>query len=458
MVTCASGTTSPAERLKQQACAAIDNHRADIIALGEDIRHHPEMGFKEHRTAGLVVDAFKQMGIAHQDGLAITGVKGRLKGAKSIAAVAYVSELDSVLVRDHPDADPATGAAHACGHNAQIANLVGVAYGLVEGAVMPALDGDVVLMAAPAEEYVELEYRLQLRASGQIEFLSGKQELLRIGAFDDVQMMLATHQGSRKEPGVISVGGDCNGCVAKQVRYYGKASHAGGAPHDGINALQAAHISLAAINAIRETFKDSDHIRVHPILTKGGDLVNVVPADVRLEMYVRGASPEAILKASQAVDRCLRAGALAVGARVEITTLSGYMPKMPAQNLQDVYKKNAVTLLGKDAWFDSQFGGGSTDIGDVSQVMPAIEAVSVGYTGTGHGADFTVSDPELAYIVPAKLAVMTIIDLLADYAALAREICDSYKPAMTLEQYLAFARSLNKQICEDYRISDQPSG
>ena len=94
----------------------------------------------------------------------------------------------------------------------------------------------------------------------------------------------------------------------------------------GINALYAAQIALAAINALRETFRDEDTIRVHPIITHGGSQVNVIPGEVRLETYVRGRSVEAILDANKKVDRAFRAGALALGAKVEIETLPGYMP------------------------------------------------------------------------------------------------------------------------------------
>ncbi|MHB9033435.1 MAG: amidohydrolase [Anaerolineae bacterium] len=439
--------------LKAQVCAAIDQRRSDIITLGEDIRAHPELGFKEFRTAGLVSEWFKRLGIPQQTGLAVTGVKGWLAGRAKLVAVAYVGELDSILVRDHPEADPVTGAAHACGHNAQIANLLGVACGLAESGVMASLDGVVALMAAPAEEYVELEYRLGLKNEGKIEFLSGKQELLRIGAFSDIDLMLATHTGSRNEPGVISGGGPSNGCVAKLVRYTGRAAHAGGAPWDGVNALQAAQVALAAINAVRETFKDSDHIRVHPIITRGGDLVNVVPADVRMEMYVRGATNEAIQQFSVKIDRCLQAGALALGAEVQIETLAGYLPKALSQPLNELYKTNTLELLGASAWFESEFSAGSTDIGDVSQVIPAIEAVSIGAAGAGHSAEFHIQNPEVAYIVPAKIAAMTIIDLLANEAALARSVISAYQPAMTLTRYLDFMRSLNQHSDYDYRAA-----
>jgi amidohydrolase len=441
---------STADELKQRACAAIDAHRDVIIALGEKIRVHPELGFKEFKTAAWVAESLTQLGVTPQIDLAITGVKGKLLGKNPQACVAYVGELDSILVSNHPEADPVTGAAHACGHNAQIANLVGVAYGLVEGHVMADLDGDVVLLAAPAEEYVELEYRLALKAEGKLEFLGGKQELLRLGAFDDVQILLATHQTSRKEPGLITNGGPSNGCLAKQIRFLGRSAHAGGAPHEGINALKAAQLALTAIDTNRETFQDKDHIRVHPIITKGGELVNVVPADVRLETYVRGASTEAMIAANQVVDRCLEAGAMALGAKVQINTRAGYLPKIIDCTLGDLYRLNAIALLGETAWFESEFSGGSTDIGDVSHVMPALEAACVGCTGTGHGADFRISDYDLAYIIPAKVAVMTIIDLLCNDADQARSILAAYKPAMTLSQYLCFIRSLNNQTTGNF--------
>ncbi|MHB1296706.1 MAG: amidohydrolase [Anaerolineae bacterium] len=433
------------QELKERVCCAIDAQRDEIIALGEDIRVHPELGFKEFRTAEIVQEHLTRLGIDHQDGIAITGVKGVLRGGGSALTVAYMGELDSVLVRDHPDADPATGAAHACGHNAQIANLIALAYGLVESGVMPYLGGSVALMAVPAEEYVEIEYRLGLQAAGRLEFLGGKPEMIRLGAFDDIQIAMMTHQSSHEKKGLLSVAGASNGCVVKQVCYEGRAAHAGGAPHEGINALKAATLALQAIDANRETFRDEDHIRVHPIITKGGDLVNVVPAEVRLETYVRGGTVEAILAAAQKVDRCLRAGALAMGATVHTRTIPGYLPRIEHPALAQVYHENAVALVGEDGWWEQGFGAGSTDMGDVSHIMPAIEANANGCRGIGHGADFTTGDPETAYILPAKAAAMTLVDLLADGAARGLQVLESCPPAMSREEYLAFARGLARQ-------------
>lgn len=430
------------EELKERVCRAIDAHRDEIVALGEDIRVHPELGYKEHRTAALVEQHFTGLGLKPTTGLAITGSKTVFKGRSEGPTVAYLSELDSVLVKDHPDADPETGAAHACGHNAQIANLVALAYGFAESGVMDELDGNLALMSVPAEEYVEVAYRLGLRNEGKIEFLGGKPEMIQLGAFDDVDLCLATHQSSAGEGSLFSVGGPSNGCVVKQIRYTGKAAHAGGSPHAGINALKAAMLGLQAIDANRETFKDSDHIRVHPIITKGGELVNVIPADVRMETYVRGATVPAILEAAAKVDRSLKAGALAMGAKVRIETLPGYLPKLVSDELVEVYKRNVITLVGEDGWSAPERGFGSTDIGDLSHIMPAIEATARGCAGTAHGADYRVVDEDMAYMAPARAAAMTIIDLLIDGATQARSVIEAYHPPMTKESYLSFMRNL----------------
>jgi amidohydrolase len=422
--------------LKERLYQAVDARREAVIALGEDVLRHPELGFKERRTAGLVADLFAKLRIPTETGVAVTGVIGRLAGRGEGPTIAYMAEMDSVVVHGHPHASPQTGAAHACGHHAQIANLTGLAYGLMESGVMAHLDGNVLLMAVPAEEFVEIGYRLQLREKGIIRYLGGKQELIRLGALDDVDIVLATHQGARAEGGAFSAGGACNGCVVKRVRYRGKAAHAGGAPHEGINALAAATVALHAIDANRETFRDEDHIRVHPIMTHGGELVNVIPSDTRLEMYVRGATIGAIAAAAKRVDRSLVAGALAIGAEVVIETIAGYQPRHVSAELERVYRQQAESLVGEDGWWNSGFGAGSTDLGDVSQIMPVLEGIANGCRGTGHGADFVVHDADLAYVMPAKASGATIVELLANGAARAREVIESYKPAMTRQDYL----------------------
>jgi amidohydrolase len=361
--------------------------------------------------------------------------------------VAVLGELDSLAVSDHPHADPTTGAAHACGHNAQIAMMLGVAAGLVDAGIAPHLAGDAVFFAVPAEEYVEIEYRAALAKQGKVEFLGGKPELIRLGEFDDVQLAMMTHTSSNREDGVIGMGESNNGCIVKLIRYTGKAAHAGGSPHRGINALNAATLALQAIHANRETFRDQDTVRVHPIITKGGEIVNVVPADVRMETFVRGRTVEAIQEANAKVDRALKAGALAVGAHVTIQTIPGYLPLRNEPVLGRVFLENARALVGAENVKEIGHRTGSTDMGDITHVMPAVHPYAGGAEGTGHGNDYRIVDPEHAILNPAKAMAMTVLDLLAGGAA--PKVLAEAKPRFTKDEYLAFQRQLNQTTVFD---------
>ena len=353
--------------------------------------------------------------------MAITGIVAPRKGRKSNIRVAVMGELDAVVAPGHRCADPKTGAAHSCGHNCMCAGLVGVGYAFAGTGIMEELSGDVVLMAVPAEEYVEIEYRNELKKAGKIWFLGGKQEFVKLGVFDDIDIMIMQHTSTFDGTGVKGVcGGTGNGFMGKLVRYIGKEAHAGGAPHLGINALNAAQIGLMAVNANRETFQDKDHIRVHPIITKGGDLVNVVPADVRIETYVRGANVPAILDASAKVNRAFKAGADAVGAKCEITELPGYMPVVTDKNLVEIMTGNLVELFGAEH----------------VNTNPTLQADIGGAEGDFHSERFEIADKETAYLGAAKALVMTVIDLLADGAVLGEKVKAEFKPQMTKEQYL----------------------
>src|SRR5439155_797625 len=218
--------------------------------LGERIRKHPELGFKEVKTARLVEETFAGLGLNPKAGLALTGVRAEAPGRGGDGPTfALLGELDGLVVAGHPEGDPTTGAAHACG-----------------------------------------------------------------------------------------------------------------APHLGVNALYAAQVGLTAVNAIRETFRDEDTIRVHPIITHGGSQVNVIPGEVRLETYVRGRTVDAILNAQKKVDRAFKAGALALGAKVEIETLPGYMPMACDPGMARHYEANAAKLVGAEHYRQIGHRTGSTDM------------------------------------------------------------------------------------------------
>ncbi len=432
--------------LKARACAAIDAQRDTIVGIAKEIAGHPETGYREVKTAQRVARAFRDLGLSPREGLALTGVRADLSAGSDGPTICVMGELDALGVPDNPQADPITGAVHACGHNAQIASMLGAGIGLLASGVLAELAGKVVLFAVPAEEYVEIEYRLDLKKQGKIEFLGGKAELVRLGLLDDVDMAMMVHVSANAADGRVGLKSTNNGLVAKFVRFLGKAAHAGGAPQNGINALNAASLALSAIHYQRETFKDEDHIRVHPILTRGGETVNIVPRIATMETFVRGASIPPILDANMKVDRALRGAAMAIGAGVEITTLPGYLPLAPNEAMVAMYGRNAEKLVDPgDINPDLGSRGGSTDMGDISHIMPAIHPYAGGARGAGHGSDYEIVDYETAAIVPAKAMVMTLIDLMANGAAAGRQVLAETTPAMTKQGYLELLRGLESE-------------
>ena len=430
--------------VKRAVCEAIDRQSEKIVTVGETIRKSPELGFKEFKTAKLVEETMREIGLSPKSGLAITGVRAEARGKSEGPSFALLGELDGLVVAGHPVADPQTGAAHACGHNAQVAGMLGAAMGLLGAKAFEHLAGRVVFFAVPAEEYGDVAWRVEQARAGKLEFLGGKPELLRLGHFDDVDMAMMIHLTPQKEYRRAGVAASNNGCIVKTVRYIGRASHAGGAPHLGINALYAAQIGLSAINAIRETFRDEDSIRVHPIITHGGSQVNVIPGEVRIETYVRGKSVEAILDANVRVDRALKAGALALGAQVEIETLPGYLPLFNHDEMSKYFVANASAQFGPDNVTQMGHRSGSTDMGDISHIMPTLHPYMSGASGSGHGADYRITDPKLAYVENAKQLALMAVDMLWDGAKVAKGIIAEFKPRLSKDAYLAFQRGINK--------------
>ncbi len=439
-----SGTSK--DELRRRVYEAIDRRAEEIVGLGERIASHAEMGFKEVKTARLVRETLQGLGLEARAGLAMTGVRADARGRGGEGPTfALIGELDGLRVTGHPKADPETGAAHACGHNAQVAGMLGAAMGLLDAKAFDHLAGCIVFFAVPAEEGGDIEWRQGQIQAGALEFPCGKQELIRLGHFDDVDLAMMIHTNWRREDGKAGVPASNNGRVGKTARFIGRASHAGGAPHLGINALYAAQVALAGINAVRETFRDEDSIRVHPILTHGGSQVNVIPGEARLEMYVRGKSAEGVADASARVDRALRAGALALGAQVEIETLPGPMPLLCDPTMAKLFETAARELVGDEHYRNIPHRSGSTDMGDLSQIMPILHPYMGGATGAGHSAEFRIVDKQLGYIQPAKALASMAIDLLADGGTGAREVIKTAKPPMTREGYLVYQRGIARR-------------
>lgn len=419
--------------IKQKVCKAIAAHRADIEAIANAILAEPELGFKEVKTAKKVQDALAKLGLEFTTEHGLTGVKARMKGRTSKRTIAMLAELDAIVCRNHKNADPVTGAAHCCGHNIQIANMIAVAYGLRE--VMDELDGDVVLFAVPAEEYVEIDWRNAQRDANRLKYLGGKQQLIAEGAFDDIDMAMQMHVAAGSE---FNLGASSNGFIGKLIEYHGRPAHAAFAPEEGINALNAAMMGVMGVNAIRETFRDQDHVRFHPIINAGGDLVNVIPDYVKMESYVRASNIEAMARYNKAVDRALKAGGDALGAKCEIQNLPGYLPLRPDQAFRDLLRENAVDLFGENQVTLGEHSAGSTDMGDVSHLMPVVHPWVGCVNGVLHGADYALRDGEVAYTKTPQVLALTIVDLLANGAEKAEAICQAFKPQLDRDSYVKF--------------------
>lgn len=431
------------EEVKQRVCDAIVAGQDRLRMLASAIMDEPELGYKEHKTSQKVQDMFTELGIPFTTGHAITGVKGRLQGGKSKKTVAMIGELDAIVCHRHPKADPLTGAAHCCGHNVQIANLFAVAMGLQAEGVMEALGGDVVLFAVPAEEMIEVDYRNTLREKGTIKYLGGKQQLIYEGAFDDIHMAMQMHVETADTPtGEMNLGSTSNGFVAKLIEYHGKIAHAAAAPHEGINALNAALMGVMGVHAIRETFKESDYFRFHPIINQGGTLVNCVPDYVQVESYVRASNVQAIVDGNQRVNRALKAGGDAVGATCVIHDLPGYLPMQDNPDMNQLLRSNSEPLFGTENVRQRVHMTASTDMGDVSHLMPVIHPWVGCIEGVLHSAEYNITVPDVAYIKTAQALAMTIVDLLYDEAQVAEEILENFEAPLTKETYIELLDSI----------------
>ncbi|WP_295235839.1 amidohydrolase [Veillonella sp.] len=431
--------------VKERVCRAIEAAMPRLMDIAETIMAAPELGYKEEKTTALVQQLFTELNIPFTTGHALTGVKGRLKGKSDAYRVAMIGELDAIICPKHPRADATTGAAHCCGHNVQIANMLAVAIGLQAEGVLAELNGEVVVFAVPAEEYVEIDYRNTLREAGKIRYLGGKQQLIYEGAFDDIDMAMQMHvETATTATGEMGLGSTSNGFIGKLITYQGKAAHAAAAPHEGVNALQAAMLGVMGVNAIRDTFKESDYFRFHPIINSGGSLVNVVPDYVTMESYVRASNVAGMIEANKKVNRALKAGADAVGATCEINDLPGYMPMRNDVTMNQFLKENSIPLFGETNVIQGAHMAGSTDMGDVAHIIPVIHPWVGCIEGVLHGANYKISIPEVAFTKTAQALAMTIVDLLYGEAEGAQQVKANYEPVFTKEEYIRLMDSISE--------------
>lgn len=424
----------------QELKNAVEKHSKLILDAERYIWKHPETGFKEYETSAYMERIFTDLGYKLDKPNDITGFVTTLDTGKEGPTVLILGELDSIICPEHPECNKETGAVHSCGHNAQCAALVGIAAALKEAGILDKFCGKIRLCAVPAEELLEIEYRAKLREKGIIRFFGGKPEYLARGYFDDVDLAFMVHTSNS-----YSVRAGSVGCIAKKITYKGKASHAGGSPWNGINALYAANCGLNAVNAIRETFHEKDIIRVHPIITKGGAMVNAIPGETTLESYIRGESFEAMVRENKKVNRAFIGAALSLGANIDVTDYAGYAPLKNSEDLMMIAKEAAENIIPEEEFsYSNAIGSGSTDMGDLSYVIPVVHPYAGGNRGTSHGSDYYIADPVKACVKSAQMQLAMLYLLLKDNAKRANEIVANYKAPYTIKEYLDFMESLNQ--------------
>ena len=420
--------------------SAVDKHRQLILDAERYIWKNPETGYKEFKTSKYLSERFESLGYKLTYAEGITGFYTVIDTGREGPEILIMGELDSIICPSHPESDPVTGAVHSCGHNAQSAALLGVAAALSEEGMLDSLCGRIRLCAVPAEELLEIEYRQKLKAEGKIKYLGGKSEFLSRGYFDGVDIAFMVHTSDG-----FSTGSDHIGCIAKSITYKGKAAHAGGAPQNGINALYAASCGLNAANSLRETFRENDLIRFHPIITHGGDMVNAIPETATIESYVRGKSFEGIVRENKKINRALIGAALSLGANIEIVDIPGYSPLINCRDMK-IIAKEAAKLADPDIDLavDNPWSTGSTDMGDLCHIMPVVHPYAGGAVGNGHGNDYYISDPVAACVTCAKWQVAMLFILLENEGERAKKIISDFKPKFaSVREFLDYQDSLN---------------
>ena len=376
---------STVDELKQHVIDEIETQKAELIAIADAIHANPEIAFEEYDAAELLSTTLEESGFAVERGVGglQTAFVATLQGARDGPTVAFLAEYDAL---------PELG--HACGHN-----LIGTAAlgaGLAMKTVMPGLEGAVQVIGTPAEE----------RGGGKV-ILAGA------GVFDRVDAAMMVHPSNHNMTRRTSLTSH-----KVIVEFVGKPAHAAASPDEGINALDAVIQTFNGVNAMRQHLRDD--ARIHGIITHGGRATNIVPDYAAAQFGIRAADVAYATQVIAKVRACAEAGALATGARLDFTQQDyNYANMMPNSVLADLMDAN-MAVLGIQVRLPSpKERMGSSDMGNVSQVVPALHPyISIGSEDiVGHTAEFreAAASPEghNGMIQAAKFLAMTAIDLLA---------------------------------------------
>lgn len=374
---------------KAEARRAVDTIAPDLIALSDWMFEHPELGLQEVQAAERLTALLERHGAAVERGIAglPTAFRATMPGSSGRPTVAIIAEYDAL-----PDVG------HGCGHNIIATAATGA--GIALGKLGENLPGTAVVLGCPAEE-------------SAVPNAGGKIYLLDAGYFDDVDAAIMIHPLTETRIGSSS------SLVAYglEFEFFGKPAHAAAAPHEGINALDAVIQTFNGVSALRQHLKPD--VRVHGVITHGGGAPNVIPPYAAARFRVRAAHPADAWDVVQKVVRCAEAGALAAGARLEWKQyIRPYLNMVPNHTIGSAFAGNLRSLGLSPAVTLARDGSGSTDFGNVSHKVPAVEAYlricgpEAGWHSKEVARATTTSEGHAAILDGAKGLAMTAIDLL----------------------------------------------
>lgn len=374
---------------------AIDELGLEMFDIATKMYDEPELGHREVKSSQFLQGFLTRHGVAVEAPVAgmDTAFRGAVKGKADDPVVALMAEFDAL---------PEIG--HGCGHNIIGTAACGAAAALATlGADMP---GEALVLGSPAEE-------------GGVENAGGKVLMVRDGLFKRVAAAIMIHPSSSNMVVTSS-----NGREALEISFQGKPAHAAGAPHEGINALEACIQMFNGINSLRQHVKPD--VRIHGIITKGGVAPNIVPEFAQARVYVRAGERRYLAEVVDKVKRCAEGAALATGAKVTFRNFANtYEPMRTNHIVAEIMAAN-YRELGLRIEGSERGGAGSTDMGNVSQVVPSVHAYLAicGREVAGHSrefADATVAEGGRAgLLASAKILACTAYDLLSQPEVLRR--------------------------------------
>jgi amidohydrolase len=371
--------------LKQKVSAEIDKRAEDLVRTSLMIHDRPEIGYEERFASQLLTEKLEQGGFQVERGLAgmETSFVARRLGRMSAPRVAILAEYDAL-----------PGLGHACGHNLIATAALGAGLGLA--AIMDQVDGSLMVVGGPAEEKV-----------------GGKIPLVEAGLFRDTTAALMIHPRGDTQLGRLFLA-----TTNVEMVFLGKSSHAAAAPEKGINALDACIATFNGTNALKKHLRDD--VRLHGVILEGGTAANIVPERAQAVFSVRARDREYLEGVIVKVKACAEAGALMAGARVETRVLPVCAEMNYNRALSEAFGQNIAALGHAVLPIEQRIGGGSTDMGNVSQVVPAIHPfVKIGDSSlTPHTREFLEAakkEPaQKAMLDAAKALAMTAIDVWTD--------------------------------------------